>query len=122
MTDPVSQITIYDGTSTVNVDGYATAELTESFNRVPGGSTVTRFLDGSAIKQTHWTEDKWRIQIQGRGWVPSGLWALDYTVEQTWTIITPSGTAQYTVFADLPDESWNVNAASTDWTLTGEET
>ena len=61
MTDPVSQITVYDGTTTVNVSGFATLGLEQSFRPVAGGSTVTRFLDGTAIKQTHF-DDKMEIE------------------------------------------------------------
>lgn len=119
--NPTSQITITDGTIIVNIDGFATLGLVEQYNPVEGGSTVTRFLDGSAIKQTSWIEEKWRIQIQATGWVPSGLWDLDYTVPHTWTVPDPAGPANYTVYSSPPDETWNINEAASTWTLTGEE-
>ena len=120
MTDPVSQITVDDGTTTVNVSGLASLGLEQSFRPVDGGSTVTRFLDGTAIKQTHW--NKREITIRGKGWVPSGLLDdIDYSKSLTLTIQDDSGTVEYTVFARPPMENWNINAASTDWTLTAEE-
>jgi len=120
MTDPVSQITLADGTSTVNVSGFATLGLEQTFTPVGGGSTVTRFLDGTAIKQTSWT-GKWQIIIRGNGWVPSGLWGIDYSLSLTLTVQDDSGTEVYTVFAKAPDETWNINEARSDWTLTAEE-
>ena len=120
MTDPISQITVDDGTLEVEVSGFVTLGLEQSFSPVVGGSTVTRFLDGTAIKQTHF-DNKLEITIRGNGWVPSGLWGIDYALELTLTVQDDSGTEEYTVFAKRPVENWNINEARADWTLTAEE-
>jgi len=118
----VSQITVYDGTSTVNVDADATGELSESFENL-GGSTIIRMLDGTGVKQENWT--KWRITLVGRGWVPPGLWDLDYTQQLTLTVQdpneSPSFTKQYTVWGSRPNEEWDINAAQFRWTMICEE-
>jgi len=119
-----SQITLYDGTTTVNIDGYASLGLEEAFSPVSGGSTVTRFIAGNAIKQSSYSGIKWAIRINGKGWVPSGLWGLDYTQEMTLTVKDPiesGGTKQYTVFASLSVETWDINAATMNWSLQCEE-
>ena len=50
--------------------------LTQTYEEI-GGSIVHRMLDGSAVKQQHWS--KLRTVIEGRGRIPPGLESLDYT-------------------------------------------
>lgn len=116
----VSQITLDDGTTSVDVDGYATLDLDQRFEPIQGGATVTRFLDGTAIKQTHY-DNKKKIVIRGRGWKPPALDSIDYSLSLTLTVQTDSGTANYTVFATKPVETWIINEARAEWELTAEE-
>ena len=53
-----------------------------------GASSVRRFVDGSAVKQTVWG-GKLRISLSGDGWAPLGLHDLDYTAPLTLKCGTP---------------------------------
>lgn len=120
-----SQITIDDGTTSINIDGVATLGLRQEFEEVPGGSRIIRFLDGSAIKQSNRPTLKRRITITGDGWVPPELLTIDFNVELTITIqdySDPSGVLDYTVLAEsVPRETWNVNTANISWSCVFEE-
>lgn len=115
-----SMITIDDGVTNVSIDAYATIGLQQDFDAVGGGSSVLRMVDGTGVKQVQW--QKLKITIQGYGWQPPLLNAIDWTDELTITIHDyESTTKQYTVLADRPKESWNVQKASATWTLECEE-
>ena len=119
MSDPVSQITIDDGTTSVDVTGFATLDMRIDFENL-GGSVVLRLRDGSGIKQTHWT--KKRVIVSCEGWRPTGLDAIDWSQELTLTAHDyENGTEDYVGFSDGPREGWDVNSHNTSWTLTLDE-
>ncbi len=119
-----SQITLNDGTTTINIDGQATHGLSENFDDL-GGSVIHRMLDGTAVKQTHWTSNKKRITLTCSGWWPPELETLDWSQSMTLTIKSPTATGgeeSYTVFCvEPPSETWTINEAKEDWTLVTEE-
>lgn len=123
----MSQITVFDGTTTVNVDAHATLGLRQSFANVDGGVIVHRMMDGSAVKQRHWASRKQQITITGNGWVPPALAGINYDLPLAVTIRTPDDTAPdgpgvvFTVLAEPPVENWDISQAGFDWILTCEE-
>lgn len=122
----MSQVSVSDGTITVNVSEYASLELRQSYQSA-GGSIIHRMLDGSAKKQTHWSGNKRKITITSAGWVPSGLWLIDYSVALTITLRDPEDSSPdgdgviYSVYADPPKEDWDINQAKMSWVLECEE-
>ncbi len=85
--------------------------LTQTYEEI-GGSIVHRMLDGSAVKQQHWS--KLRTVIEGRGRIPPGLESLDYTASIVIDCMAPIALANTSnnVFA-LP------TARRTDWAPAG---
>lgn len=61
-------------------------QLSQTYEEI-GGSTLHRMLDGSGVKQTHWS--KLRTVITGAGRYPVGLESLDYSSTITIQCMAP---------------------------------
>lgn len=116
---PVSKITLDDGTTLVNVDGYATLGLQHRTQSL-GGSGLVQFAGGNSEKHTNW--QKLRITITASGWQPPQLDALDFSKQITMTIHDwAAGSKSYSVFCDRPVLNEDIHGAAASWTLTATE-
>lgn len=64
---------------------YTFSQTYETF----GGETLLRCASGRGIKQRGWI--KLRTQLDGEGWIPEGLTALDYTSQLNLKCVAPRG-------------------------------
>ena len=103
-----SRITLYDGTTTVNIDARATLSLDIGI-RSAGGASNLRLANGSINRQVAWEKDL--VTVTARGWMPPGLDAIDWSQQLTLTIPSPGGTTQYQGYADRPQETRTAAAA-----------
>lgn len=118
-----SRVTIDDGTTSVDVDGYATLGIsirTES----AGGRHHLRMGDGSIVRQVRW--EKENVAVSFTGWVSpeeSADWdSLDWSEEITLTLPTQGGTAQYVGSSAKPTIRRSAaENISIEWDLTLEE-
>lgn len=74
--------------------------LRQEYGRVDGGSTPHRMLDGSLLRQTHWT--KLSTRIAGAGWMPPALAGVDWSVPVEIACVQPRAIHSATVNATLP--------------------
>lgn len=79
------------------------------------GATVHRMLDGTGVKQTHWT--KLATDIRGDGWIPLPLAGVDWAVPVEILCVQPRSLYSATTSATLPaarrtDLSVNVFASA----------
>lgn len=94
-----SRVTVYDGTTTVNVDGHATLSV-QILTQSDGGATNLRMANGSITRQVAW--EKKRVQLTCAGWMPPGLDSIDWSEQITLTVPKASGTDQYVGYCDEP--------------------
>ena len=120
-----TELTISDGTTTVNVSIYAfNGTYRISKELIAEGVTPWRAADGSGGLDVRW--QKRRYTIDGAGDDDPGLWSLSLTAA-TWTVTIPgfaNGAANevWTVVPARPSESRDrLNSRGRSWTLTLEE-
>lgn len=114
-----SRVTVFDGTTTVNVDGDATLSVRIE-TQSAGGTTNLRMADGDIIRQVAW--EKKRITLTCSGWKPPGFDSVDWSQQITLTVPKPAGTQQYVGYCDEPVETRTAAAAiDVGWTLTLDE-
>lgn len=75
----------------IKIDGvalpvFAQGDVSQQYEPI-GGESLLRAASGRAIKQMTW--GKTRIVTSGRGWVPSGLQALDYAAQHQLSCVEP---------------------------------
>ena len=115
-----SRVTIYDGTTTVNVDARATLGLTIDITDA-GGGTNLRMADGTITRQVAW--EKKRITLTCNGWTPPGLDNIDWSKSITLTVPKPGGTVQYIGYCPQPQDTREASDQITcSWVLTLDQT
>lgn len=123
MTAPSSQVTF----ATIDISGYASLGLRITHGVVPGGRSVLRMADGSAVVQEFWT--KRLITLTCSGIAPSGLLGVDYSDTHTLVVPDPDnpaggglpGSLSLTVVAQPVREDLDINSGRASWTLICEE-
>jgi hypothetical protein len=88
-----------DGTDTVKANIYDCLGFTQDYEPI-GGSSLTRMMSGSALKQTNW--QKIRTQISGSGGLPFGFASLDFTKKITIKCAVPRAIVKPTNSFILP--------------------
>lgn len=114
-----SRVTVYDGTTTVNVAGDATLSVRIG-TQSAGGATNLRMADGDIVRQVAW--EKKRVTLTCSGWKPPGLDAIDWSEQITLTVPTPNSTVQYIGYCDEPVDTRTAAAEiDCEWVLTLDE-
>lgn len=91
---------------TIAVDGVliellAGLQLQQSYEHVPGGFSLRRSRNGKALPQSRWR--KMKTTIQGGGWRPAAIAALDTTIPHVIDCIAPRIVPIGTVVVERPD-------------------
>lgn len=106
--DSISRyFTATDGIATFQLSFYEAANLTTGLSPLDGGSTVLRFMDGSAEKQSNWSKQK--LTVSGSGQIPIGLGRLNFDLPITFELNTTKA-----VTGTLADVSTNLPPHRTD--------
>ena len=85
--------------SGVPVPLHAVLDLSQRYE-VIGGRTDLRLANGNALRQTHW--QRLRTVIEGGGWMPPGLVAIDYSAPVIIDCLTPRSLVTTALTATLP--------------------
>lgn len=78
---------------------YAVLDLSQRYE-VIGGRTDLRLANGNALRQTHW--QRLRTTIEGGGWMPPGLVAIDYSAPVIIACLSPRSLVTTALTATLP--------------------
>lgn len=119
-----SIVSIDDGTTVLDLDGYATVSGQVSRADVGTGTAIIEYADGSAARWTRFTRNRWTLTFSGPA--PANLWALDMAAT-TWTATfpNPDNPGQSITVDVLPARpetySQDINSATRPWGLTLEE-
>lgn len=74
--------------------------MSQAYDRVNGGSTVHRMLNGAGLKQQQWR--KLFTTIRGNGWAPPALAGVDWSVPVEIQCVQPRAVNSGTTSATLP--------------------
>lgn len=83
----------------ITVNLYARLDWTQTYQTL-GGRQTRRLMNGTAIRQTHWSKLKTTISAQGV--IPPGLDSLDYGQPMTLACAAPRSAAKATRVFTLP--------------------
>lgn len=86
----------------IEIPIHAVLDLSQTYEVVEGGASDMRLADSTALRQTTWLRRPLRTVIQGSGWMPPGLQALDLSTPHVIECASPRSIVTTGLTAELP--------------------